>query len=103
MADSTRKHVVFEALLDAIHLAVTKPISESDYYAIVKCIRAVKTSRSLNIDELSEEENAMVKARGWNPLYTPFHEPVENIRFGMVFTSDSNEELHAIIQRIEIQ
>ena len=86
----------FNALLDMIEIAVTEPVSESDYHNVVKCIRDYDDMRG-NSEMLSAAEDIALCSRGWEK-YNPFLKPIERIRFGMVFSATNNPRVAESIE-----
>jgi hypothetical protein len=99
MGDDDEGSAVLTALLDVIEFASMNPVSESEYHAVVQCIRDVDATREGAGERLSGAEEAVLLARGWGE-YNPFVRPVERIRFGMVFCETGNPEVVASIQAL---
>lgn len=89
---------IFELLLDVIESK--EPVSQSDYHNVVQCIRAVFATRDGD-ETLSDTENTIILARGYNPQYNPFSKPVERVRFGMCFCDLDNPRVATSIAFIK--
>lgn len=84
----------FERLLDVIQISCQEQyVSESDYHAIVECIRHYSAEERL----LSEIEKISISKRtNWNARYNPLVDP-SKIRYSFVFGPNSNARVQRAI------
>lgn len=81
-----------ELIMAIIKAAFSGPVTEQDYHSTVQCLREYSVER-----DCRELERAAATSRGWPAEYDPCMH-MENIRFGMVFGSTTNEEVVRAVQ-----